>query len=121
MTEWRTLTRAEFDTWHAAEKAARGFPVRGRNAQTGALQPVGVGMTTEIVAPIQVDTADVRIDITGVADEVKDEKGVVVKPLPGRVSWEPVRKLDGTIDVAASKVQPAVEEPIKGDVVAFEA
>jgi len=116
------MSKAEFDTWHAAEKAARGYPVRGRNAKTGALAPAGTGMTAEIVAPVQVDTTDVRIPLDGTSiAEVKDDKGVVVKPLPGRASWEPARKADGTIDAAASKVQPAVEEPIKGDVVAFEA
>jgi len=111
------MTKAEFDAWHAAEKAARGYPLRGRNAKTGALAPAGVGMTTDVVAPVQVDTADVRIPLVGTSiAEVKDDKGVVVKPLPGRVSWEPVRKLDGTVDAAASKVEPVVEA-----VVAFEA
>ena len=114
MSNWRTMTRAEFDTWHAAEKAARGYPLRGRNAKTGALAPVGVGMTTDIVAPVQVDAADVRFDAVGVTAEEKDDKGVVTKALPGKVSWEPARKLDGSIDAVASKV-----EPIKGDVVAF--
>lgn len=121
MTEWRTLGKAEFDAWHAAEKAARGYPLRGRNAQTGALAPVGVGMTTDIVAPIQVDTTDVRFDAVGVAAEEKDDKGVVVKPLPGKVSWEPVRKLDGSIDAVASKVEPVkvdAEAPIDEVVVA---
>ncbi len=114
MTEWRTLTKAEFDTWHAAEKAARGYPVRGRNAQTGALQPLSVGPTTEIVAPVQVDTTDVRFDAAGVAAEEKDLQGVVVKALPGKVSWEPARKPDGSIDAVASKVEP-VKEEIKVD------
>lgn len=113
-SNWRTLGRDEFDTWHAAEKAARGYPVRGRNAQTGALQPVGVGMTTEIVAPIQVDATDVRFDAVGVVAEEKDDKGIVVKALPGRVSWEPKRLEDGKIDVAASKLEP-VKEEIKVD------
>ena len=57
----------------------------------------------------------ILLDGTSVVEVVND-KGVVVKALPGLASWEPVRKTDGTIDVAASKV-----EPVKETVVALEA
>lgn len=121
MTEWRTLTKAEFDAWHEAEKAERKFPIPGRNALTGEEQPLDVGPTLDLVAPTVVDKDDVRFPVDGVAAEVKDAEGVVLKALPGKVSWEPVRKVDGTIDAVASKTEPVKEQPIEGDVVAFEA
>jgi len=106
------MTKAEFDVWHAAEKAERGYPIPGRNAKTGEVQPLDVGPTTDIVSPVQVDKDDVRFDAAGVVTEVKNELGTVLKALPGKVSWEPARKLDGSIDAVESKVEPVKERPI---------
>jgi len=100
MTEWRSLSRASFKTWHDQYKADNGYPLPGRNAKTGELEPPGVGETTEYVTPTEVDSTDVRFDVGDLADK------------PGVASWEPAYKEDGTIDVAQSKIEP-VEEVIK--------
>lgn len=60
MTQWRTMTRAEFDVWHAAYKQANGYPLPGRNAATGELVPTPTGVTTEYTAPIAVGSFDTR-------------------------------------------------------------
>lgn len=63
MTSWRTLSRAEFDAWHAAYKQAHGFPLPGRNAATGELVPAPTGVTTDYTTPTDVGTADSRFTI----------------------------------------------------------
>ena len=96
MTEWRSLSRANFKKWHAQYKADNGYPLPGRNALTGELQPPGVGETTEYVVPVEVSATDVRVAF---------EDDVLIKP--GKASWAPTYKDDGTIDVAKSKTEPA--------------
>ena len=92
MTEWRSLSRADFKTWHDQYKADNGYPLPGRNALTGELQPPGVGETTEFVVPVEVDATDVRVAF---------EDDVLIKP--GKVSVAPVYNDDGTVNVTESK------------------
>ena len=99
MTEWRSLSRADFKTWHDQYKADNGYPLPGRNALTGELQPPGVGETTEYVAPVEVDATDVRVAF---GDDV-------LANAPGGASWAPTYKDDGTIDVTKSKTEPALK------------
>ena len=113
MSTWRSFTsKAAFDTWHATEKAARGYPLPGRNAKTGAVQPLSIGPTTDIVSFVQVDATDVRTDVGGLVQEVRDAQGVVIKALPGAASWAPTIKADGTIDVVNSKVDPGTAQVV---------
>ena len=97
MTEWRSLSRADFKTWHDQYKADNGYPLPGRNALTGEIQPLTVGPTTDYVAPVEVDDTDVRVAF---GDDVLDDA-------PGVASWAPTHKDDGTVDVAKSKTEPA--------------
>lgn len=97
MTEqYRTLSQAEFDAWHTQYKADNHYPLQGRNAKTGALQPLSIGPTTEYVAPIKVDSTDVRFTV--------DEKVAV---LPGKPGAPPTFKTDGTLDVVKTKADQA--------------
>lgn len=96
----------EFNAWHAEEKAARGYPLPGRNAKTGDISPLSVGPTTDIVSPVVVDAADVRVDLEGLVQEVKAEDGTVLKELPGAESWKPTYDVDGKVDVVESKKVP---------------
>jgi len=98
MAEWRSLSKADFDKWHDKYKADNGYPLPGRNAKTGELEPPGVGETTEYVTPTEVDSTDVRFDVGDLDDK------------PGKASWEPAYKEDGTIDVAKSKIDPPAED-----------
>jgi len=95
---------AEFDAWHDQYKADNGYPLPGRNALTGELKPPGVGETTEYVTPIEVSATDVRVAFE---DDMLDK--------PGKASWEPAYKEDGTIDAVNSKIEPV--EPVKEVVV----
>jgi len=92
MAEFRSLSEAEFNAWHAKFKADNGYPLQGRNAATGEL--VDVGWTTEYTSPIKVDDTDVRFPV--------DEK-VAVKP--GRNAPPPKYKADLTLDATASKAE----------------
>lgn len=92
MTEYRSLSEAEFIAWHEKYKQDNGYPLQGRNAATGEL--VDVGWTTEYTAPIKVDETDVRFTV--------DEK-VSVKP--GRLSTAVTTKADGLVDVAATRAE----------------
>ena len=91
MTEWRSLSRADFKTWHDKYKADNGYPLPGRNALTGEIQPLTVGPTTDYADPVEVDAADVRFDVEDIDDK------------PGRASAAPVYNADGTVNVTASK------------------
>ena len=97
MTEWRSLSRAAFKTWHDQYKSDNGYPLPGRNAATGEIQPLTVGPTTEYVVPVEVSATDVRVAF---GDDV-------LANAPGVASWAPTYKDDGTIDVAKSKTEPA--------------
>ena len=85
------MSRAGFKTWHNKYKADNGYPLPGRNALTGEIQPLTVGPTTEYAECVEVDHADVRVDVGDIDDK------------PGRASVEPVYNDDGTIDVTKSK------------------
>ena len=98
MTEWRSMSRANFKKWHDKYKSDNGYPLPGRNALTGELEPPGVGETTEYVTPTEVDSTDVRFDVGDLADK------------PGKASWAPVHKEDGTIDATKSKATPPAED-----------
>ena len=102
MTEWRSLSRADFKTWHNKYKADNGYPLPGRNALTGEIQPLTVGPTTDYTAPAEVSATDVRV-------EFEDD---VLANAPGEASWAPVYKDDGTIDVVKSKTKPAEDVQI---------
>lgn len=105
MTEWRKFSsRAEFDAWHQAYKQANGYPIRGRNAATGKLAPLGTGTTTDYCTPVEVATDDVRVPI--------DAKLVGAKP--GTLASAPVAKLDAKGDVVVSDapVSDAPAEPV---------
>lgn len=60
MAQWRTLSRAEFDTWHAEYKAEAGYPLAGVNAATGLAVPAPTGVTTDYTTPIQLGSFDQR-------------------------------------------------------------
>lgn len=101
MIDWRSASKAEFEAWHEQYKRDNGYPLQGRNAATGEL--VDIGWTTEYTAPIEVDATDVRF--------VVDSKVSTSKP--GRASLAPVRKADGSVNIAASKAdQVALAEPV---------
>lgn len=93
MAEFRSLSLAEFTAWHEKYKSDNGYPLPGRNAKTGQIQPLSIGPTTDYTAPIIIDTLDVRFPV--------DEK-IAVKL--GRLSTPPVYKSDGTVDTVASKL-----------------
>jgi len=87
---WRTLTKAEFDAWHEGYKRDNKFPLRGRNAATGELAPAGVGMTVDLVKPVEVTKdLDVRFE------DLWDTK-------LGREVAQPIYKTDGTVDKFAT-------------------
>ena len=97
MTFRKFTSVAEFDVWHDKYKADNGYPLPGRNAATGEIQPLTVGPTTDYVAPVEVDDTDVRVAF---GDDVLDDA-------PGEASWAPTYKDDGTLDVVKSKTEPA--------------
>ena len=91
MTEWRSMSKAEFDAWHLEYRRANGYPKRGRNAATGAVRPVGVGMTTAYIEPVEVVKGlDVRVPAWGELAE------------RGRRAAEPRRRDNGTVDATAT-------------------
>ena len=98
MTEWRSLSRADFKTWHDKFKSDNGYPLHGRNAATGEIQPLDVGPTTDYVVPVEVDRADVRVDVGDIDDK------------PGRASGAPVYNDDGTVNVTKSKAGAQLAE-----------
>lgn len=105
MTEWRKFSsRAEFDAWHQAYKQANGYPIRGRNAASGKLAPLGTGTTTDYCAPVEIAADDVRAPI--------DARLVGAKP--GIPASAPIAKLDAKGDVVVSDalVSDAPAEPV---------
>ena len=97
------MSRADFKTWHDKYKADNGYPLPGRNALTGEIQPLAVGPTTDYAAPAEVDAADVRVAFgDGVAADA-----------PGVASWAPTYLLDGAIDVVKSKLAKEVIELVE--------
>lgn len=93
MTQWRTMTRAEWNAWHTRFKTTNRFPKRGRNAASGKLADVGTGMTSEVASYDQVDVSDVRVLLPELDD------------MPGRRSRAVVRDAEGRVDVVRSKTE----------------
>ena len=85
------MSRAAFGLWHTKYKADNGYPLHGRNAATGEIQPLDVGPTTDYTECVEVDHADVRVDVGDIDDK------------PGRASGAPVYNDDGTVNVTKSK------------------
>jgi hypothetical protein len=106
---FRSASLAEFDAWHEKYKADHGYPLPGRNALTGEIQPLSIGPTTEYTEPIKIDDTDVRF-------LVEDKIAAVA---PGKPSVPPSRKIDGTVDVLRSEAdQAAVDAGLSVDPVA---
>ena len=113
MSEWRSLSRADFKTWHTKYKADNGYPLPGRNALTGELQPLTVGPTTDYAAPLEVDAADVRVTVDEKSFLRTDDEGVITDTAPGVPSWAPAYNDDGTVDIVKSKIEPVPAEYVK--------
>lgn len=96
MKIWRTLTKAEFDTWHAAYLAANGYPLPGRNALTGELVPAPVGVTTAYTSPIEVASADARFVV--MFEDQFDEDGLPLNTLPGEMANDPAWFFDQSLE-----------------------
>ena len=84
---WRTLTKAEFDAWHAAYLADKGYPMPGRNAATGEI--VDTGATTAYASPIEVASADCRFVVLMPVDD---------PDLPGDPANDPSWFFDSTLE-----------------------
>ena len=101
------MSRADFKTWHDKYKADNGYPLPGRNALTGELQPLTVGPTTDYADPVEVDATDVRVTVDEKSFLRTDDEGVITDTAPGVPSWAPAYNDDGTVDVVKSKTEPA--------------
>lgn len=97
MTTWRSLTKAEFDTWHQQYLADNGYPLAGRNALTGELVPAPIGVTTEYTSPIEVASADARFTVM-FDDEFDPETGLPLNTLPGESANDPSWFFDQSLE-----------------------
>lgn len=97
MTTWRTLTKAEFDTWHQEYLAANGYPLPGRNALTGEVVPAPTGVTSAYTSPIEVASADCRF-VVMFEEELDPETGDVVVELPGEPANDPSWFFDSSLE-----------------------
>jgi hypothetical protein len=97
MTIWRTMTRAEFDVWHAEYLNEQGYPLPGRNAATGKLAPAPVGVTTAYTSPIELADSDCRFTVM-FEDEFDPETGLPLNTLPGEMANDPSWFFDSTLE-----------------------
>lgn len=97
MTTWRTLTKAEFDTWHQQYLTDMGYPLPGRNALTGELVPAPTGVTVTYTSPIEVAAADCRF-VVMFDEELDPETGQPLVELPGDPANDPAWFFDSTLE-----------------------
>lgn len=101
-TVWRSMTRGEYDTFAADQRAAHGLPVAGVNAATGEPAPDGVGVTRDLYSPVVIDETDVRVELP--ADLVPTKLDKLRRTVEvGEVVGPPQYRDDGALDVVASK------------------
>lgn len=96
MTIWRTMTRAEFDEWHAEYLTEQGYPLPGRNALTGELVPAPIGVTSAYTSPLDLASADTRFTI--MFEDEFDEDGLPLNTLPGEAAEDPSWFFDSSIE-----------------------
>lgn len=86
-TSWRSFaSHALFDAWHTTFKTSKGYPLAGKNALTGQVQPLSTGATTSYTTPYDEAALDCRALIND-ADTV----------LPGAVSAIPTALAAGAV------------------------
>mgnify|MGYP000997970365 FL=1 len=92
LNPWRTMSAADFATWHSAFKTTNSYPIAGRNAATGVVQSLSVGPTTDYTTAHTVDSTDVRFLV----------KQSDFTTLPGKASAAPRRNSNGTVNTVDS-------------------
>lgn len=98
---WWSMTRTEFDAWHADQCTAAGLPLLGVRADNGQPAAEGVGVTTGLYSPTVLADDDVRVQAATAPTRVDTRLRRTVEV--ARPVGAPQFAEDGKLDTAATR------------------